>query len=463
MIKKYILTFTTSLLVSLPLYANLNLELPEIHELGGGSRSAFTAHDNEIGLKLLRKMRRQLPVVEDPELNHWLIDLGNKLARNSGATGKLYFLLIKNSNVNAAAYDGGVILINTGLILHTESESELAAVIAHEIAHVTQNHLARMRSGSKGGALGTGAAVLAGIAIGSQSPDAGSAIITSAMAAQQHQQLSFTRSMESEADREGIRILSKSGFKASGMPSFLEKLERLTDNPHAQLMKYLQSHPLSIERVSDTRSQARQLGDSGSENISYYYAREKVRALMSSGLQSRIPTIKKPSIKNYSIAMQHFNNGQLNQAESLIQHGKQSAEIIALAQIQNDRGEYQKTVDLLSKQVATKPGDVALLLPLTSALLGLGKVKDAWQRLRYVVPSEQTSLRFFEIKQEVASKLGYQADAYLAAAERNVRIGEYRHAIIQLKQASKLPKLNGNDAARIRAKLKQIEARYGKS
>ena len=462
MITKYILTCTTSLFLSLPLYANLNLELPEIHELGGGSRSVFTAHDNEIGLKLLRKMRQRLPVVEDPELNQWLINLGNKLARASGATGKLYFLLVKNPNVNAAAYDGGVIIINTGLILHTESESELAAVVAHEIAHVTQKHLARMRSGSKGGVLGTGAAVLAGIAIGTQSPDAGSAIITSAMAAQQHQQLSFTRSMESEADREGIRILSRAGFKVSGMPSFLEKLERLTDNPHAQLVKYLQSHPLSIERVSDTRSQARQLGNGGRENIAYHYAREKIRAFMSNGLQSRIPTINNPKVKNYSIAMQHFNNGQLSQAEALIAPGKQTAEAIALAQIQNDKREYQKTVNLLSKKVDTKPGEISLLLPLTNALLGLGRFEDAWQRLRHVVPSEQTSLRFFEIKQEIASKLGYRADAYLAAAERNVRIGEYKHAIIQLKQASKLPKLSGNDIARVRARLKQIEARYGR-
>jgi len=175
--------------LSLPASANLNLELPELEELTGGSVATATAQDNGVGLKLLRKMRRHLPIVEDPELNQWIISMGQRLARSAGASGKLYFLLVENPDVNASAYDGGVVLINTGLVLYTDSESELAAVVAHEIAHITQNHLARMRSSSSGSVLGTGAAILAGLAVGSQSPDAGTAIVTSALAMQQHHRL----------------------------------------------------------------------------------------------------------------------------------------------------------------------------------------------------------------------------------------------------------------------------------
>ena len=452
-------------ILSLSASANLNLELPELEELTGGSVATATAQDNGVGLKLLRKMRRHLPIIEDPELNQWIISMGQRLARSAGASGKLYFLLVENPDVNASAYDGGVVLINTGLVLYTDSESELAAVIAHEIAHITQHHLARMRSGSSGSLLGTSAAILAGLAVGSQSPDAGTAIVTSALALQQHQQLAFTRSMESEADRIGIRTLARAGFKASGMPALQEKLDRLNDNPNAQIMKYLQSHPLSIERVSNTRNLARTLGNQGRENSSYLYAREKIRALTrrTGRTAMSMSTIKNPVVKNYATAMDLYYQGKISQSYNVIaQLPQQQAAIrLALATLLNDQGDYQQAFNLLSRAADVKPSDTALLVPLSNALLGLGRTKEAWQRLRRVVPSEQTSLRFFELKQEVARRLAYHADAYIAAAERNVRMGEYRHAILQLKQAQKLPSITANGRAKVTAKLNQIEAQYG--
>ncbi len=461
--RRYFLLLPALSMLSLSASANLNLELPELDELTGGSVATSTSQDNGVGLTLLRKMRRHLPIVEDPELNQWIISMGQRLARSAGASGKLYFLLVENPDVNASAYDGGVVLINTGLVLYTDSESELAAVVAHEIAHITQNHLARMRSSSSGSLLGTSAAILAGLAVGSQSPDAGTAIVTSALAVQQHQQLAFTRSMESEADRVGIRTLARAGFKASGMPALQEKLDRLNDNPNAQILKYLQSHPLSIERVSNTRNLARTLGNQGRENSSYLYAREKIRALTRRTGKTAMPTINNPVVKNYATAMDLYYQGKISQSYHVIAQlpQQQAATRLALATLLNDQGEYQQAFNLLSRAADVKPSDTALLVPLSNALLGLGRAKEAWRRLRRVVPSEQTSLRFFELKQEVARQLGYHADAYIAAAERNVRLGEYRHAILQLKQAQKLPSVTANGRAKVTAKLNQIEAQYG--
>ena len=193
--------------------AELNLELPDLNLPEMGATTATLSQDRELGLKILRDFRRRLPVVEDPELNSWIRSIGNRLSSKAPRHGKLYFLIVKNPDVNAFATAGGVIVINTGLILNADLESELAAVVAHEIAHITQNHLSRMVAKSKGDVLGTSVAILAGLAAGSVSADAGSAIITTAIAAQQHKQLSFSRGMEAEADRVGIRILSSAGFK----------------------------------------------------------------------------------------------------------------------------------------------------------------------------------------------------------------------------------------------------------
>lgn len=461
----YLLLLPVLSILSVPSHANLNLELPELEELTSGSvptTNNQNKQDNGVGLKLLRKMRRHLPIIEDPELNQWIITMGQRLARSSGAAGKLYFLLVDDPDVNASAYDGGVVLINTGLVLYTESESELAAVVAHEVAHITQNHLARRRADSSGSVLGTGAAILAGLAVGAQDPEAGKALVTSALAFQQHQQLAFSRSMEAEADRVGIRTLARAGFKASGMPALQEKLDRLNDNPNAELLKYLRSHPLSIERVSDTRNLARAFGNQGSENISYLYAKEKIRALTRRAGRTASSTIKNQAVENYSTAMRLYYQGKVNQSYALIQQQQQQrAEKLALATLLNEKGAYQQAFNLLTNAANVTPSDTAILLPLSNALLGLGRAKEAWQRLRRVIPAEQTSLRFFELKQEVAHRLGYNADAYIAAAERNIRIAEYRYAILQLKQAQKLPSLTANGRAKVTAKLNQIEARYG--
>lgn len=449
---------TGALLKSSVARAELNLDLPDLNLPDMGGAGSTVSQDHNLGLKVIRTYRRQLPVVEDPELNSWIRSLGNKLASRATNHGKLYFLLVKSPDVNAYASLGGVIVVNTGLVLQTESESELAGVIAHEIAHVTQNHLARRIAQSKGKVIATGAAILAGLAAGSQSSDAGSAIITTAIATQQHNRLAFSREMEAEADRVGIRILSSAGFKASGMPDFMATLDRLNDSTNAQLTKYLLSHPLSIERLSDTRSRAQRLGNRGKNNISYLYAREKIRGLMSSGLQSQTPRLSNIVLTDYAQGIKHIARGQQHRTlQKLGTNNKHLPEALAIAESLNTTQQYQKTIALLTPLATTRPGEQSILVPLSNALLGIGRMDTAWQYLKHVVTTEQTSLAFFEVKQEVAKRNGYIADAYLAAAERNVRIGEYRHAIAQLKQAIRLPGINGHDSARLKSRLSAIE------
>ncbi len=458
MLKKYGFILFSWLFFITTAQAELNLELPDLNLPEMGASTATISQDSELGLRVLRSFRRRNLVVEDPELNSWIRSIGNRLASKAPLHGKLFFLIVKNPDVNAFATLGGVIVINTGLILNADSESEVAAVIAHEIAHVTQNHITRRIAQSKSNVLGTSAAILAGMAAGSQDSQAGSAIIATALAAQQHQQLSYSRGMEAEADRVGIRILGSAGFKPSGMPDFMTKLDQLTNNPYAQLTQYLQSHPLSIERVSDTRSRAQRLGNLGSNNISFVYAREKIRALMSQGHRTQVPNLPTSSLKNYAKAMKFSARGQHDAALKILgTKSKYSPEAIAIATSLNSTRQYRKTIDLLTPLVKTRPGEESLLIPLSNALLGAGRVVEAWQYLNRFIPTEQTSLSFFEVKQEVAKRKGYIADAYLAAANRNIRIGEFKHAIAQLRQATKLPEMSGQDIARLQSKLNSLK------
>lgn len=469
MIKKLFVSFFTYCLLTSVGYAELNLELPNLNtpdfststdgviEGATGDSLAIYSPDQSLGLKILRDIRKHLPVIEDPELNSWIRNLGNKLARKAPRHGKFYFLLVKNPAVNAFATQGGVIVINTGLVLQADSESELAAVIAHEIAHVTQNHHSRLMAQSKGRTLSTGAAILAGIVAGSQNSEVGGAIITTALAAQEHNQLSFTRGMESEADRVGIRILSRAGFKAKGMPAFMAKLDRLNDNPNSQLTKYLRSHPLSIERLSDTRSRAQRLGNRGRDNINFFYAREKIRGLLHLSTQAETPPLPNAAITTYAQSIKLAIRGQHNSViQKLGLSNKHLPEALAIAHSLNSLHQYQKTIQLLIPLAKIHAGEQAILVPLSNALLATNQANKAWQYLKQVVPTEQTSLSFFEVKQEVARRNGYLTDAYLAAADRNIRISEPHHATAQLKQAIKLPGISGQDIARLQSKLNTI-------
>ena len=439
-------------------HAELNLELPDFDLPEMGASTATISQDNDLGLQVIRSFRRQGAVIEDPELNSWIRTLGNRLASKAPRHGKLYFLIAKNSDVNAFATPGGVIVINTGLILNADTESEVAAVVAHEIAHITQNHLSRLLAKSKTNVLGTSAAILAGVIAGSQNPEAGSAIISTALAAQQHNQLSFSRGMEAEADRVGIRILAGAGFDPAGMPAFMNKLDQLSDDPYAQLTKYLRSHPLSIERVSDTRSRANRLGKRGKNDISFYYAREKIRALYNKGHRSQAPSLPTLALKKYSQAMSLMGRGQYNEALKLLgSASKYPPQAIAMAVSLNHTRQYEKTINLLTPLVKVRPGEQSLLIPLLNAYLGLGRSDEAWRYIRQMTPTEQTSLAFFEVKQAIANKKGYIADAYLSAVERNVRIGEFKHALAQLRQAIKQPGISAQDAARLQSKLNEVK------
>jgi len=172
------------LLLMQPLHSELNLELPETILSSGVDAGSSVAPItfSSIGIKKLRAVRKSAAVMEDPQLNQWIRGIGSRLvAQTSYANRPFYFVIVRDDNVNAFATQGGLIVINSGLILRAESESELAAVMAHEIAHITQQHIERIIAADKQNKIGNAAAVVAGLLVGSKDPAAGQAIFASAM------------------------------------------------------------------------------------------------------------------------------------------------------------------------------------------------------------------------------------------------------------------------------------------
>ncbi len=441
-------------------HAALDLEVPSINipDLGNPANNTLSSTQEALlGIKLIRELRGTEPIVEDPELSGWLRALGNRLAAHAPGGGNYYFLIVKNPEINAYAMPGGVIVMHSGLILNTRSESELAAVVAHEIAHVSQRHIARMLAEREGNPLITGLGVLAGAAAASKSPEAAQAIITSTVATQLHRQLSFSRQMETEADRTGLRILAGAGFDPQAMPLFMEKLDRRTSDLHGDITQYLRTHPQSIDRLSDTRAQANQMGKrSVREDSDYAYAREKLRTLTAPN--SPAVTAGDAQLAQYAQAVSQLRRGNPKAALQIL--GTQSRQLpiaLTIAAALNATRRYAETEALLTPLASAYPGQEDILSLLAEALLANQKAPQAWQLLSRAPLTEQTSLEFLEIRQRVAEQAGQAAEAYRSAAERSIRMGEYQHARAILEQASRLPGNPAHTSARLQAMAREIE------
>nr|WP_298126996.1 M48 family metalloprotease [uncultured Pseudoxanthomonas sp.] len=262
-----LLATALTLALAAPLAASQDTRLPDI---GSSAGELLTpARQAEYGGMMLRELRNYGYLLEDPLITDWLQTVGSRLGADSDNPQQAYtFFMMRDRQINAFATLGGYIGMNAGLVLTADREDEMAAVLSHEIAHVTQQHVLRGVERAQRDQvpilLGMlGAIVLAQAAGGSSSGDASQAAIASAMGLMQQRQIDYTRSNESEADRVGIRTLSRAGYDIDAMAGFFAKLQQATrasrGSGREQVPDYLQTHPVTTTRISEARQRADQL------------------------------------------------------------------------------------------------------------------------------------------------------------------------------------------------------------
>ena len=213
-----------------------------------------------LGAQFMRQIRASLPLVRDVQASEFLQALGNRLvlAADAADIDGFTFFIIADPQINAFAIPGGYVGVNTGLIAAMDDEEQLASVVAHEIAHVTQRHHARSFATSGRATLGTAATVLAAILIGQASPQAGQAALAAGLAANQQSAINFTRSNEVEADRIGIEILANADFDARAMAETFNILRRQNslNTSAGSTLEYLRTHPLDSNRIAEAADRA---------------------------------------------------------------------------------------------------------------------------------------------------------------------------------------------------------------
>jgi predicted Zn-dependent protease len=250
-------------------------------DLGDVAQSDFSPlQERRLGESIMREVRADRSFYDDAEATDYITALGERLvARSSDSRGSFDFFLLQDSQINAFALPGGFIGVNSGLLLGAQNESELASVLAHEIAHVSQRHIARMIAGQKASQLTSLAALAIAILAARASPQAAEAAAAFGTATAIQTQLNFTREHEREADRVGLQILQDSGFDPHAMVTFFERLQRATRVYEGGAPSYLRTHPLTFERIADVQNRVehlpyRQVPDS----LGFQLIRAKLRA-----------------------------------------------------------------------------------------------------------------------------------------------------------------------------------------
>lgn len=226
------------------------------------------AQQEEYGKMMLAQLRHYDYVLDDPVVDTWLRGLGNRLAAASDQPAQPFtFFMMKDRSINAFATLGGYIGTNAGLVLAAESEDEVAGVIAHEVAHVTQAHVLRGVERAQRDSVPLLLAMLGAVAVASQSDshsagDAGMAAIASMQGLAVQRQIDYTRSNESEADRLGMRTLARSGYDTAAMARMFERMQALSrtnqGGERERMPDYMRTHPVTTTRISETRQLAEQ-------------------------------------------------------------------------------------------------------------------------------------------------------------------------------------------------------------
>ncbi|MFX3622380.1 MAG: M48 family metallopeptidase [Limnobacter sp.] len=248
-------TLLLSSLISPVAHADGLNNLPSLGDAGGAELSV--QDERRLGALIMKDYRAFGAVNTDLEITAYISRLGNKIVQAaSESPSNFEFFLVTDKSVNAFAMPGGYIGVHTGLIAASQTESELASVLAHEVGHVTQRHIARRFGQQKQASLVATAALIAALLVAGSNPQAASGLMAAGAGYSIDQQLAFSRDAEREADRVGFLTLQQAGFDTQGMVDFFGRLQTASRLYENNAPSYLRTHPLTTERIADIRNRA---------------------------------------------------------------------------------------------------------------------------------------------------------------------------------------------------------------
>ena len=462
--------FTTTLLASGLAQAEVNLP-----DIGTTADQVFSpAQEQELGQAFVRQLRQQAKVIDASEVSAYLNALGARLAAHSENPMQPFeFIAIDDNSINAFAVPGGFIGVHSGLILSTRDESELASVLAHEIAHVTQRHIARTVEGTSRFSVASVAAMLAAILVGMKNPEVAQAGVTAVMAGNIQMQIDFTRTHEKEADRLGMETLAGAGFSPQSMPSFFERLQGSSRLYEGNVPEFLRTHPVTTDRIAEARDRAEQYADSHpataqTDSSDYHLMRAKILVATHKELPKLIKQLeaslesgkyRDARAVHYGLALARLasNNPAGVQAHLdwlQAQDGDRVVYRLAAAQLAMLNKADDQAARIFAEGLKVYPGDTTLSMAYAQLLLNQAQAAQAAQVLENTEKTNHPG--YYQLLAQAQQALGDTGTAHLSMAEFYYQNGQTGLAVEQLKQARRLS-LSFYLASRVEARLLQLE------
>ena len=478
-------------------------QLPALGDPSGDDFSIATEH--KLGAEIMREIRADPDYLDDPVLLEYLQSIWQPLVAQARVRGNLSAdidqrlawepFLVRDKDVNAFALPGGFVGVNLGLMALTSTRDELASVLAHEMSHITQRHIARSIGNARRQSLLSLAAMLAGLVVasksGTSSIDAANAAVVGSQALAVQGQLNFSRDMEREADRVGWQVMTGAGFAPGGMAAMFEKLDQSSRLNDFGGYPYLRSHPLTSERIGEARARMGAAAPAPGSSLSaleHTAAQARARVMMDARFDAlrRWQALDGDRVAN-STADKLLNACSSALASTLLRDWARADAAIAIALgLTRGNARAERAVALLNVQSLLARGDLTragaalapyqadgsrpvLLLATQAALAGAtarapddAALRQRAEQLRTWVTIHAGDALAWTALGQVEERLGQPLRAVRADAESRVALGDLSGAVDRLHAGQRRARSGGAvdfiDVSVIDARLRDVEA-----
>lgn len=439
-----------------------NLTVPDLGT--AGVLGLTVQKEQQLGDFFMRTARAMMPIVDDPVLNEYLDSVGNKLLLHANNVNFPFeFFIANDPTLNASAFLGGKVRVNTGLFIYSDTEDEFASVLAHEVSHVTQRHIARFLEGQVQRTNLTLASIIGSVAMAIINPAMGAAAISTTMGVTAQSAINFTRENEYEADRIGIDLLYRSGFNPAGMTDMFRHLLSMQGNVNPAFTMLI-DHPLSEVRIAEAQNRVQQLpkrNNSTNPDFDFAKARVDVRCLKHSSMEDLIAVLKESgrssNYQNYALALAYHELKDYAAARSYLNKLPQHNLFVIdlLTDIDLAGKNYSAAISRLRAELNSKPHNRVINLNLANAYLEAGQPRKAVTQLQKFMDRNPNDVLALDLLSTAYGRLQDQCSLWQTRGELFALHANYGKSIYMLNQA--LETCSGKlTQERIKARVVQI-------
>jgi len=456
--------------LSFSIFAN---DLPE---LGSSADNLLSSKDEKrIKFEILNRVNQSNQLIDDPEINDYLNQIGKKLSiHGTKEKPDILFFIVNDSSINAFAMLGGIIGVHSGLMLAANSESELASVLSHEIAHITQKHLLRLFESQQKNSFKSYIGLAIAILAARSSPQLANSAIIISQAAGVQDALDYTRSNEKEADSIGLEILNKSGYDPKGFVDFFKTLQKFNEFVSGTAPSFLRTHPITVDRISDIQNRIKDYSFIQRANsLDFYLTKSKLKVVvgdintLSSNFERKIATktyfnrIAELYGLTYAYLSEKRNNEALKTFQLILKENINHPMLIELeARVLISNNNFNAAQKLYYRGLETFPNYRAFIYGLSNILIYRNQTKDAIELIKKYQSAYGEDPKLFKLLSEAYAKNGEDLLQFESLSDFFYYRYDIQAAITQMDMATKAKKGTFYDKSRVEYRLQELKREF---